>query len=391
MIKNGFTYIAALVFIAAILVNLPRLFKGRIAKGFFKFAPPVVLIYLSLMLLCTFKLWDTAQTAIAYSFLKNPLLYTMLFLMLLRCDMKKIVKLGPKMLLGFFCAAFSIILGFVIAYGVMHPFLGVDAWKSLGALAGSWLGGGGNMMALQEVLHVDESAMGYALVTDSVCATFYIMFLLWAIGFSEKFNKWTKADTRLIDKIGHALENEARSDTRAVSWQNIILLLGSGLFVSALCTDLGAIIANKITIFDKSTWTVLLITLLGICAALTPLGRIKGTEEISNVLLYTVIALIASRADLSAVTNAPVWLLTGFGVLIFHAAVMLLLAKIFKLDIFTCAVASLANIGGTATAPVLAGSYSASLVSVGIIMALLGYIVGTPGGMLAAALMSLFG
>ncbi len=125
--------------------------------------------------------------------------------------------------------------------------------------------------------------------------------------------------------------------------------------------------------------------------AMTPVGKIKGTEEISTVLLYIVIALIASRADLSNMGNTFMWIIAGFLILIFHILIMLLFAKIFHLDIFTCAVASLANIGGTATAPILAGTYNSSLVPVGIIMALSGYIIGTGGGLLVAELMHLMG
>ncbi len=389
MIKNGFTYIAALVFIAAALINLPKIFRGKAAQKFFSFAPPIVLIYLGLMTLCTVRLWDLSATAETYSEVKNPLLYAMLFLMLLRCDLRRIFRLGPKMLIGFFAAAISISLGFVAAFAVMRGILGDSAWRSLGALCGSWMGGGGNMMAIQAALDIDESEMAYALVMDSICATIYVMFLLWAIGFSGRFNRWTKADTHIIDAVGASLEEEAKSSTKPLTWQNIALLLGSGLIASAVCIDLGGIIGESVPFFDKATWTVLLITLLSVILAMTPFGKIKGTEELSNVLLYIVIALIASRADLSAMGNAPAWLLTGFIILLIHVAVMLLLAKLLKLDIFTCAVASLANIGGTATAPVLAGSYSSALVPVGIVMALLGYVVGTGGGLLTAQLMSM--
>lgn len=391
MITDGFTYIAALVFIAAVLINLPNIFRGKAAQKFFSFAPPIVLIYLGLMTLCTLRVWDLGATAEAYSNLKNPLLYAMLFIMLLRCDLRKILRLGPKMLIGFFAATASISLGFVAAYAKMHGILGEGAWKSLGALCGSWMGGGGNMMAVQAALNIDESEMAYALVMDSICATLYVMFLLWAIGFSGKFNRWTKADTHIIDAVGASLEKEAKSDTKPLTWQNIAILLGAGLLASAICTKLGAIVGELVPFFDKATWTVLMITALGVILAMTPFGRIKGTEEISNVLLYIVVALIASRADLSAMGNAPAWLLTGFIILAIHAAIMLILAKLLKLDIFTCAVASLANIGGTATAPVLAGTYSSALVPVGIIMALLGYVVGTGGGLLTAQLMSMFG
>lgn len=391
MIKDGFLYIAVLIFTAALLINLPVIFKGRIAKNIFRFAPPVVLIYLGMMLLCTVKLWDLQATTEAYSALKNPILYAMLFIMLLRCDLRKILKLGPKMLIGFFSATVSIGLGFVISYAIMHNVIGDGAWKALGALCGSWMGGGGNMLAIQSALNVDESEMAYALVMDSICATLYVMFLLWAIGFSDKFNNWTKANTKVIDSVGATLEAESKANTKPVTFQNIIILVGSGLIVSAFSQILGEIIYGYIPFFDKATWTVLIVTFVGIILAMTPFGKIKGTEEISNVLLYIVIALIASRADLGSMGNAPAWLLTGFIILLIHIVIMIVLAKVLHLDIFTCAVASLANIGGTATAPVLAGTYSSALVPVGIIMALLGYVIGTGGGLIVANLMSMLG
>lgn len=391
MIKDGFMYIAALLFIASVLVFLPKIFKGKTAQKIFKFAPPIVLIYLGLMLFCTVKLWDLEATGDAYNALKNPILYAMLFVMLLRCDLKKILRLGPKMLIGFFSATVSIGLGFVVAYAIMHNILGEGAWKSLGALCGSWMGGGGNMLAIQAALDVPESSMAYALVMDSICATLYVIFLLWAINFSDKFNKWTKADTKLIDSVGAALEEEAKANTQPLVWQNIMILMGSGLIVSAVSQAIGTQINVALPFLDKATWTVLVVTALGLIFALTPFGKLRGTEEVSNVMLYSVVALIASRADLSAMGNAPAWLLTGLIILVIHVTIMIIFAKLFKIDIFTAAVASLANIGGTATAPVLAGSYSSALVPVGIIMALLGYVVGTGGGLVVAHLMSLFG
>ncbi len=390
MIQDGFMYIAALIFIAALLINLPRVLKGPKAKTFFNFAPPVVLIYLGMMILCTLKLWDLEATADAYTSLKNPLLYAMIFLMLLRCDLRKIMKLGPKMLVGFFAATVSIGFGFVVSHAILKNWLGPNSWKSLGALCGSWMGGGGNMLAIQAALDVSEGDMAYALVMDSICATFYVMFLLWAIGFSKVFNKWTKADTKAIDEVGLALENEAKMNTKPLLYQNIILLMGAGLLVSALSKEVGSLLNTVIPFFDAATWTVLIVTVIGVLLAMTPVGKIKGTEELSNVLLYVIIALIASRADLGAMANAHIWLFAGIIILIIHVLIMIILAKVLHLDIFTCCVASLANIGGTATAPILAGTYSSALVPVGIIMALLGYIVGTGGGLIVAHLMSIF-
>ena len=391
MIQNGFLYFSTLVFLTAILVSLPLIFSGKTAKRIFRFAPPVVLIYLGMMFLCTVHFWDLDSTKNVYVQLKNPLLYAMLFIMLLRCDMKIIIKLGPRMLLGFLAATLSIGLGFVISYALFQPLLGNEAWKSLGALCGSWMGGGGNMLAIQAALQVDEGSMAYALVMDSICGTVYIMFLLWAIGRADHFNRWTKADTRLIDSVGHSLRQAAAENEKQFTWQNLLILLGCGFLVSALSDHVGAFINKYISFLDQTTWTVLVVTLLGILFAMTPLGRLKGTEEVSNVMLYIVIAMLASRADLSAIGNAPAWLLCGLVILTIHIIIMIAIAKLCRMDLFTCCVASLANVGGTATAPVLAGAYSNYLVPVGIIMALLGYVVGTGGGLFVARLMSLVG
>ena len=159
MIHDGFIYLATLMLLAAILVNLPVYLRGKGAQTFFKFAPPIVLIYLGMMLLCTMKVWDLQDTSAVYVAIKNPLLYAMLFLMLLRCDLKKIIKLGPKMLIGFFSASISIGVGFVVSYGIFHKLLGPDSWKALAALCGSWLGGGSNMLAVQAILDVSEERM----------------------------------------------------------------------------------------------------------------------------------------------------------------------------------------------------------------------------------------
>ena len=337
------------------------------------------------------KVWDLQDTSAIYVSIKNPLLYAMLFLMLLRCDLKKIIKLGPKMLIGFFSASISIGIGFVVSYGIFHKLLGPESWKALAALCGSWLGGGSNMLAIQAILDVSEESLAYSLVMDSVCAVIYVMFLLWVINFSKEFNSWTKADVRLIDEVGASLEKEAREDKRPLTWKNMLLLIGVSFFISSLSKDAGVMVASVLPVFDKATWTVLLVTAVGLIVAMTPFGKIKGTEEVSNIMLYIVIAMIASRADISAMGNAPVWLAAGFLILLIHIAVMVILAKLIRLDIFTCAVASLANVGGTATAPVLAGAYSSALVPIGILMALLGNIIGTPGGAFVGYLMSLIG
>lgn len=386
MITNGFTYIAALVFLAAVLVGAEKLTKWK----FFKYVPPVVLLYLLTMVLCTVGAWDMEATKPAYAALKNNILYAMLVLMLLRCDIRKILKLGPRMLGGFFSASISIGIGFIVTYAVMHSQLGAEAWKALGALCGSWMGGSGNMVAVQAALNIGETDMAYALVIDSIDYSIWVMFLLWAISFAPQFNKWTKASTSTLDEVCKRLEDEQAAASNHITFAGMLFLIGGSLLVSALSQNLGVAINGVAPWLDKATWTVLVVTVISLIAAVTPIGKIAGSAELSNVMLYIVIALLASRASLLELTDAPMWILSGFMILAIHGIILVILAKIFKLDLFTCGVASLANIGGTASAPILAASYSGALVPVGVLMALMGYVIGTGGGLIVANIMKLF-
>ena len=387
MITNGFTYIAVLIFLAAFLVWLQKYTKWK----FFDYVPPIVLLYLVTMIMCTLNVWDLKATKPAYSALKNNILYAMIFLMLLRCDIRKILKLGPKMLGGFFAASVSIGIGFIATYAILHGVLGAGSWKALGALCGSWMGGSGNMIAVQAALDIGEADMAYALVVDSIDYSIWVMFLLWAINLAPKFNKWVKADTTTLDEVSRKLEDDAKANDGKITFVNIIFLLGLSLVVSAFGQNIGTAINGVAPFLDKATWTVLLITLAGLVGAVTPIGKMAGTSELSNVMLYSVVALLASRASFLELTDAPFWIIAGFMILAIHGIILVLLAKIFKLDMFTCGVASLANIGGSASAPILAGAYSGALVPVGVLMALMGYVIGTCGGLIVAHIMSLFG
>ena len=170
---------------------------------------------------------------------------------------------------------------------------------------------------------------------------------------------------------------------------DILLLLGISLSVSALGQNIGAWLHGIAPFLDKSTWTVLFVTALGLLGAVTPVGKIPGTAALSSAMLYTVVALLASRASLNELGDAPVWILAGLLILAIHLLVLLIFAKLLKLDLFTCSIASLANLGGTASAPILAGTYSGALVPVGVLMALLGYVIGTMGGILVGNILSL--
>ena len=385
MITDGFTYVAVIVFFAGAVVWAEKVFKGTV----FKYVPAVVIIYFGTMLLSTCAVWEkTDDVNLYYHLTKRNLLPLMIFLMLLRCDVRKIITLGPRMLLGFFTASLSIMLGFIIVYASLKGLYEPDTWKSFAALSGSWMGGTGNMVAIQEALHVPGGKMGYALLMDSIDYAIWVMALLALIPFAPLFNKWTKSDTRVLDQIGRYL-NEAKEKVRHHSeFPDLMVLIGTGLLISALSMYLAGKLPTTVFI-TPTAWTVIMVTIAGIVGAMTPLARVPGSSQLSNASLYVLVGLIGSRANFAELTQAPLYIISGFLIITIHAVILALAAKVFKLDLFTCAVASLANIGGVASAPILAAAYSKALIPVGVLMAMLGYIVGTGGGLLVGKILSL--
>ncbi|MEH6711245.1 MAG: DUF819 family protein, partial [Paraglaciecola polaris] len=162
---------------------------------------------------------------------------------------------------------------------------------------------------------------------------------------------------------------------------SLLVLLSGAMLVSIGCQYIAEILPVS-EFFTKTAWTVMLVTLLGVICAVTPISKMWGGKELSSLMLYLIIGLIASRANFNELTQAPIYIVLGLFILAIHGALMLVVAKVFKLDLFTCGIASLANIGGVASAPILAAAYSRALIPVGVLMALLGYVIGTGGGLL---------
>lgn len=394
MITNGFTYLAFLVLFAGCVSSLERRYKDSV---FFKYVPTPVILYMMCMVFATFDLWERNDSVnLTYRVVRGNLIPAMIFVMLLRCDMRKIIKLGPRMLLGFFSATITIMIGFVVMFALMKNGFPPEGWKTWGALAGSWIGGTANMVAIQGALGIDDSAMGYTLLVDNVNYSIWVILLLATVPYARFFNKWTGSDTSLIDSLGETLTRQNEKNRTAIEVSDLCLLLGAGLFVSAVSNWLASFISpslmgmfGKSDFLSVSTLTIVLASIMGIACALTPLGKVPGSSPVSMSMLYIVICLIASRASFKELTDAPYYLAAGFLILAIHAVLLALLAKVFKLDLFTCATASLANIGAVAAAPIIAAAYKETLVPVGVLMALMGYVCGTFGGLMVAKILSL--
>ena len=393
MITNGFMYIASLTLFAGIVASLELKFKDT---TFFKYVPTPVILYLGCMIFATFDLWGGDEVSAAYRTVRGHIIPAMIFVMLLRCDIVKIMKLGPRMLIGFFSATLTIMAGFVVMFYFMKDGFGPEAPGTFGALAGSWIGGTANMVAIQGALDIPDSSMGYTLLIDNVNYSIWVILLLATVPLAHAFNRWTRSDTSVIDEIGTRLAESERQVRTKIEAADVALLFGLGFMAASLSENFAAFasprlieVLGKSDFFSVNTLTIITATVLGIVCAMTPLGDVPGSSPVSVSMLYLMICLIASRANFKELADAPYYLLAGFVILAVHAALMAILAKLFRLDLFTCATASLANIGAVAAAPVVAAAYKETLVPIGVLMALMGYICGTFGGLAVAKILAM--
>lgn len=377
VITNGFTYIAFLMFIAGALLALEKYTKWKI----FNVVPPLVFIYVLNMVFCTMGLYASDACSDTYSALKNNLLYAMIFVMLLRCDFKKLAKLGGRMAAIFLGCSLTLFIGFLIGYPIFKHALGTDTWAAVAALFASWVGGSANMAAMQAALPVDAGAYSCALALDTVCYSLWIALLLLAVRYAPKWNKATKADTSKLQAVADAATAEVAKEKRSADSADWIFLIGLSLIVSAVSQFVGAKLSETLTnaglaVFDKGTITTLFVTVLGLICALTKIGKLPAVEELSNVYLYAVVSLLASTASVVDLISAPMWVVYGVFILVVHVVLMYLLSKIFHWDLCMVSTASLANIGGSASAPIVASAYDASYAGIGVLMGVLGAAVG---------------
>ncbi len=386
LIENGFTYIALLMFTAGTL----KFLEVKTHWKFFDYIPAVVCLYLVAMFYGTFHLWDANSPAIkaTASAFKDHLTPAMLFLILLKANLKQILRMGWRLLFTFYLGAFSIAIGFFVTYVIFQKQLNYQ-WGSLAALCGSWIGGGNNMVAIQKALDIPDSAMAAPLLMDTVYYSLWLMLALWLLPSVKKINLWTKADAGKLDTITAQFEEEHRQhNAKGISFTDMIFLCGLGLAASAVCQYLATMLPAT-SIISEGTWTVILVTVFALIFAMTPIGKMPGSLELSNSMLYLLIAILGAAVDLRIIADAAFFILVGIFVLAIHAFIMVFGAKLFKLDFFSCILSSLANIGGVASATVISAAYAPAMIPVGVLMAMLGFISGSIMGIMLGRLMEL--
>jgi uncharacterized membrane protein len=383
VITDGVLMIGVLLGLSCLLIVLERTTGWKV----FKYVPGMVLMYLACATLNSLGVFaDDEATRAPIEQVKDVLLPAMIFLFLFRCDLRKIIRLGPKLLLTMFVATSSLFIGMIAVYAVFHGLLHPESWKVMGALLGSWTGGSANMVAIQDILKAPQSIFGYALITDTIMYSLWLMVLFGSVGLTRRFNRWTKADTSYLDAGPKA---DAQEDEHPITVVSLAIAVFGSLLVSTVARAVGGLLPELGTAIDSTTWTILIVSLLGLVVALTPLGRTAGTSEVASLMLFVVIGQIASGSDFSALAQAPLYLVVGALVLVIHAGIMLVYAKLSRTDLFSVAIASAANMGGPASAPVVASAYDKQLVPVGVLFALLTAFLGTFIGLAGAQIMSM--
>lgn len=365
MITSPLLYLFVIGMLAFIFATLASKTNSKI----FNYLPAVVIIYACSMALASLDLFASNEAIThTYKTAKNNLLPAMLFLMLINVDFKLFKQLGRKLTIAYFSAVVSLAFSFVLVFVIFQ--FSANESGTFGALAGSWMGGTANMLAVGAALNVSEAQMGVALVIDSVDYALWVMFLLTLVPLAPWFNEKMKTSAQYsnFNEIGCACNLGPKS---------YYFLLISSLLV-ALVSQL---LAEYMPYLSYTTWLVIFATIFGIIGSFSPLKKRNGSQQIASSMLYLLVALIGSRADFAGMNNILTLLFAGILILILHAAFLVLSAKLFKLDLFSIALASLANIGGVASAPILAAAYHRSLIGIAVIMAIFGYLIGTFGGL----------
>ncbi len=373
-------------------------------KKFYMFVPALLLCYLIPAVLDALGLISKEYSGL-YNMAKDYLLPGALILMTLGIDFKGIINLGPKALIMFITATVGIIIGGPVAiliYSYIDPEvvggIGNDsAWRGFSTLAGSWIGGGANQAAMLETYKYNPDLYGKMVTVDIVVANLWMAFLLWGAARTEKFDRWLKADTSSIEDLKERVGKYQDSIAKQPTLSDYMMIAGITFGIVAFSHYFGAYLAEVMTAWlgpespfaSSFFWLVVIATTGGLLLSLTKLRKYEGAgaSKIGTVFIYILVATIGMKMELQKAVEEPQLILVGIIWMLVHILILFIVAKIIKAPFFFVAVGSKANIGGAASAPIVAAAFHPSLASVGAILAVLGYALGTYGAILCAEMM----
>ena len=375
-------------------------------KRFYKYFPALLLCYFIPSVLNSFGIISGKDSNL-YFVASRYLLPASLVLLTISVDLPAIKRLGSKAVIMFFTGTIGIILGgplSILLASMISPDLvggqGPEAvWRGFATVAGSWIGGGANQAAMKEIFDVGDSLFSAMIAIDVIVANIWMALLLYGTGMDDKINKWFDADVSSIDDLKRRMEQYKEQIMRIPETNDTIRVLAIGFGITGIA-HLGAdtiapAIKNaapelaRFSLTSGFFWLIVISTTIAILLSFTKLREIEGVgaSRIGSVFIYILVATIGMKMDILSIFDNPSLFIIGLIWMTIHAILLIIVAKIIKAPFFFLAVGSKANVGGAASAPILASAFHPSLAPVGVLLAVMGYAIGTYGAWLCGILM----
>lgn len=365
-------------------------------KKFYTYVPGLLLCYFLPSLLNTFGLVDPDQSRL-YFVSSRFLLPATLVLLTISIDLKAVLRLGHKAIIMFLTGTAGVVIGGPLALLIMGWIspgtVGAneygEVWRGMTTVAGSWIGGSANQTAMKEVFQVPDALFSQMVAVDVLCANVWMAILLFMAPRAGKIDAWTGADTSAIQDLRRRVEAFHDEHARVLNTRDLMLILAVGLGATGLSHALGDWIAawiganapalERLSLTSTFFWLVVISTTIGLILSFTPVKSLEGAgaSRLGTGMLYILVASIGLGMDVAAVFSNPGLFVLGLIWLGFHGGLLIVVGKLIKAPFFYLAVGSQANIGGAASAPIVASAFHPSLAPAGVLLAVLGYAVGT--------------
>ncbi len=382
LISSPIGVLAVLCLVAAFFFLVAQVSDAKL----FHYLPPLLFIYATPVFLSNLEIAGHTvipSSSIIYSGLSQFALPVFIVLMLIKVNVPAVVKIMGKGVLVMLMGTAGVMVGGVVAYVVVHGWLPEDSWKGFGALAGSWIGGTANMAATAEMLDAPKAQLGLAIIADNVIYVFWLPLLLMSRDFADRFNRWARVPAERLAAMDAAAEMHV-DDDHAPTMPQYLYLAAVVIGITAIGHALAPPIAHWIAtatpgladIFSETTTRILLVTTIALGLSATKVSELPNSTALGTALVYVFVAGMGARAELAGLGDAPAFVLGAFIWIIIHGLFMLAGAWIFRVDVHSVAIASAANIGAAASAPIVAAHHRPNLVPASILLALLGYAMG---------------
>jgi len=375
-------------------------------KKFYKVIPMLLMCYFVPSLLTTFGIVDGAKSNLYYV-ASRFMLPASLILLTLSIDLKEVFKLGPKALIMFLTGTVGVIIGGPLAILIISAFspetiggMGPDAvWRGMTTIAGSWIGGGANQAAMYEIFKPSDGLYSVMITVDVIVAEIWMAFLLIGVGRSEDLDRFFKADATAVNVLKKKMHDFSMSIARIPSLADLMVILGIGFGLTGLAhllsDGLASFFQEKMPFLERFSltsqffWLIVLATTFGLILSFTKARNYEGAgaSRIGSVFIYFLVATIGMKMNILEILDNPGLFVVGGVWMLIHIFLLLIVGKIIKAPYFFLAVGSKANIGGAASAPVVAAAFHPSLAPVGVLLAVLGYALGTYGAWICGLLM----